>query len=61
MPSTEAGRRELDLATVYNEQPGDLTGVDCPVCRNKGYVARLNEHGGLVLAPCKCQGTAPGK
>ena len=34
----------LDLAAVYNEQPGDLTGVDCPVCRNKGYVARLDEH-----------------
>ena len=54
MPSMEEPET-LDLAAVYNEQPGDLTGVDCPVCRNKGYVARLDERGGLVLAPCKCQ------
>ena len=54
MPSMEEPKT-LDLAAVYNEQPGDLTGVDCPVCRNKGYVARLDERGGLVLAPCKCQ------
>ena len=55
MPSMEEKPKTLDLAAVYNEQPGDLTGVDCPVCRNKGYVARLDECGGLVLAPCKCQ------
>lgn len=38
-----------------NAEPGTLTdGVDCPVCHNKGYVARMTEDGALVTRPCKC-------
>ena len=54
-PLTEAAPMGLDLAAVYNAQPGNLSGVDCPVCKNKGYVARLDENGSLTFAPCECQ------
>ena len=32
---------------LYNSRRGDLTGYDCPICRNKGFVFLMK--GGLVL------------
>lgn len=54
MPSTEAGTI-LDYVAIFNAQDGTLTGVDCPVCRNKGYVAKRDENGNVVTVPCQCQ------
>ncbi len=37
----------------YNESEGALTGVDCPKCRNRGYIAKAQE-GRMVVAECEC-------
>lgn len=37
----------------YNESQGDLTGYDCPICRNKGNVMVLRD-GIEQSIPCKC-------
>lgn len=55
MPSMAGSQGKLDAVEVYNAQPGDLTGINCPICKNKGYVARLDENGSMVLTQCKCQ------
>lgn len=45
----------LSPAERMNAEPGTLDdGVNCPVCRNKGYVARELEDGSLVTRPCRC-------
>lgn len=41
-------------ADSYNEVGGDLTGLDCPKCRNKGQIAHPKDDGGLVFADCSC-------
>lgn len=41
-------------ARVENEQPGDLKGYDCAICRNKGYAVRVDEKGYRIATPCKC-------
>lgn len=41
-------------ADIYNGTVGSLTGVDCPICRNKGNVMRVLENGSLVSAECEC-------
>ena len=44
----------------YNAMPGpdDGTGVDCPLCRNRGTVAFLDEASlHFTIRQCKCQGT----
>lgn len=40
-------------ADAYNKQPGDLTGYDCKLCFNKGYIAKVTDES-EVLAECKC-------
>ena len=37
----------------YNQMPGNLTGYDCKACRNKGYIAVLDE-GVEKHLECKC-------
>lgn len=37
-----------------NETEGNLQGVDCRVCRNKGYIVYLNEDGDEICRECKC-------
>lgn len=42
----------------YNQTVGNLNeadGYNCDICRNKGYIARLDEQGYEVHRPCKCQ------
>lgn len=38
---------------AYNAQPGTLTGYSCDKCRNKGYIAVL-EDDYEVMQPCRC-------
>lgn len=40
-------------ADAINESIGSLTGFDCPVCQNKGYVAIVRD-GEVVCRECKC-------
>lgn len=39
-----------------NARQGDLTGYDCPKCKNRGYSLRLREDSSLVSVPCSCMG-----
>lgn len=42
----------------YNEGAGNLNeidGYDCPICKNKGYIAKLTDLGEEVHVFCKCQ------
>lgn len=42
----------------YNKSVGNLHEIDgynCDICRNKGYIARVDENGYEVHRACKCQ------
>ena len=42
----------------YNKSVGNLhetDGYNCDICRNKGYIARVDENGYEVHRACKCQ------
>lgn len=42
----------------YNESTGNLNeadGYNCDVCKNKGFIARVDENGYEVYRYCKCQ------
>lgn len=39
----------------YNLQSGNLTGYDCPICRNKGQIMDILEDGSLVIRLCSCR------
>lgn len=41
-------------ADTINGAPGDLTGYDCPQCRNRGYIALPKEDGGVAFRECGC-------
>ncbi len=50
-------RWEPRRAAFYNQAEGarhKRDGVDCPVCRNKGYIYRLTEEGDMVSRKCGC-------
>lgn len=41
----------------YNETPGDLDKIDgynCDKCKNRGYIAKVNEQGYEVHVKCRC-------
>ena len=40
-------------ADAINECEGSLSGYDCPICRNKGYVAIIRE-GSIFCRECEC-------
>lgn len=40
-------------ADSYNNTTGSLTGYDCPICKNKGYIEKIVDDS-EVLAECKC-------
>ena len=40
-------------ADAYNATVGSMTDVDCPICKNKGYIVR-QENGVLFSRKCKC-------
>ena len=41
-------------ADTINNTPGDLTGYDCPKCRNRGFIALAKEDGGISTQECDC-------
>lgn len=40
-------------ADSYNNTTGNLTGYDCQICKNKGYIEKIVDDS-EVLAECKC-------
>lgn len=49
----QAQQRQVD---DYNRGIGELTGYDCKICNNKGYIAVLRG-GNFCLIECKCMAT----
>ncbi len=48
---------EQEMIDSFNQDVGHLNdedGVDCPTCRNKGYVYFLNENGDRSVKDCTC-------
>lgn len=41
-------------ADTVNSTPGELTGCDCPKCRNRGSVAVPREDGSITFRECGC-------
>ena len=41
-------------AERMNEAAGSLTGFDCEICRNRGFLYRADGDGYIAAAPCKC-------
>lgn len=37
-----------------NEESGNLTGYDCPLCKNRGYFRRVDDQGRSYSQECKC-------
>lgn len=44
----------------YNDEVGTLQGIDCPVCKNKGYIMILDD-GYTALKKCDCLETRKSK
>jgi len=42
------------MAELSNRQPGSLTGLDCPLCLNRGYSIVVNSQGNRVAKDCSC-------
>ena len=45
---------ERQMAELSNRQPGSLTGMDCPLCLNRGYSIVVNSRGDRVAKDCSC-------
>lgn len=41
-------------ADTINDTPGNLTGYDCPKCKNRGNIAIPKEDGGISVRECDC-------
>ena len=53
LSETGASPTTFDRASVVNRLDGDLGELDCPKCRNKGWVA-YNDGDGIVYEKCDC-------
>lgn len=51
MTSNPSSDRIVELS---NQEPGSLTGYDCPKCLNRGYSFRRKETGEIVSVECDC-------
>lgn len=40
-----------------NEEPGDLTDYDCPLCKNRGFFYRVMDNGERYTEDCSCMET----
>ena len=40
-------------ADAMNKERGNLTGYDCPLCLNKGYIVKVKDHT-VVTVECEC-------
>ena len=45
---------------LYNSREGNLTGYDCPICRNKGYIFFMKD-GYEYTRECACMEKRMGK
>lgn len=45
---------ERRRAEQFNLVPGHLTGYDCPICLNRGYIYSVNDAGQVKTTDCKC-------
>ena len=41
-------------ANTINDTPGNLTGYDCPRCKNRGNIAIPKEDGEISIRECDC-------
>ena len=41
-------------ADSYNSLQGELTGIDCKKCRNRGVIAYPRKDGSIYTAQCDC-------
>ena len=51
---------QMQMAEFYNNTVGDLNtidGFDCKVCKNKGFIAKVDDHDSIVYALCHCKKT----
>lgn len=48
--------REFKQFTIdsENRKSGDLTGYDCPICKNKGYIYYLDDNDNEYAKECEC-------
>jgi len=51
-PLTPEEYEQLRVNTI-NETPGNLKGYDCPICKNRGYVAEIR-YDTVYCATCEC-------
>lgn len=42
-----------ELEEIYNREVGDLTGYNCKICKNRGYIYHVQD-GEISLETCKC-------
>lgn len=57
LPMTREERQQ-QLIDLYNNSVGNLNesdGYDCEICKNKGYIARLDENGYEIHTDCQCR------
>lgn len=50
--------RQQHLIDMYNNSEGNLNeadGINCDICKNKGFIARLDENGYEIHTDCKCR------
>ena len=53
-PFSETRSLEELKVDSYNKTPGNLTGYDCPKCRNRGTHAVLREEKEICIEDCEC-------
>lgn len=41
-------------AAAYNDMRGSLKYVDCPICKNKGFIMKWREDGSIYMQDCAC-------
>ena len=54
--STEITSEEIQVRRIQamNDAKGNLTGYDCPICKNKGVIHYLKD-GYEFVKPCECK------
>lgn len=53
LPLESVEESNIRRAALYNKTPGNLTGVDCASCLNRGTIAIVQD-GHLVIKECAC-------
>lgn len=53
-PALSPSEYEAMRAEWANSTTGNLLGVDCPICRNRGFVFRYDAKGGQICVECDC-------